>query len=431
MKRHILNLLFSLAVMAALSLPLVSHAETFAIINAKVYTLGPQGTLESGTVLIDDGRIRAVGKNVTVPQGATVIDAGGNAVTPGIFESLSYLGLVEVGQVSQTNDNAVKDSYGPAFPVADAFNPRSTLIPINRIEGVTRALVTPRAREGSQLIAGQAAVMHLGDGDANLVERKAAMVVFLGDRGSALAGGSRAAALLRLREAFEDARDFEQNREGFDEGRRRAYALSRLDLEALADVVNGKIPLIAHAQRVSDIETLLAFAREEKIRLVIAGAAEGWMIADQISAARVPVILDPMANLPGSFETLNARLENAARLYEAGVLIAFAEGDSHNARNLKQAAGNAVAYGLPWEQGLRAITVNPAMIFGQGDACCTLEAGKEADVVIWDGDPLEVTTFATQVFIRGEQVPMHSRQTLLRDRYLELDGDWPPAYRNP
>lgn len=420
-----------LALLALVAVPCSAASETFAIVNAKVHTLGEKGSIESGTVVIDGGRISAVGASVRVPAGATVIDAEGMVVTPGIFEPLSYLGLVEVGQVEQTNDNALVESYGPAFSVADAFNARSTLIPTNRIEGVTRALITPRAKDGGQLIAGQAAVVHLGSRGANVIERKAGVVVFLGDRGSALAGGSRAAALTRLRESLEDARDLAQNREGFDEGRRRDYALSRPDLEALADVADGRLPLIAHAQRVSDIEALLAFARDENIRLVIAGAAEGWMIADRIAAAKIPVIVDPMVNLPRSFETLNARLDNAARLHEAGVLIAFAEGNSHNARNLTQAAGNAVSYGLPWEHGLRAITVNPAAIFGQSGMCCTLEAGKEADVVIWDGDPLEVTTFATQVFIRGEQIPMHSRQTLLRDRYLELDGEWPPAYRKP
>ena len=155
------------------------------------------------------------------------------------------------------------------------------------------------------------------------------------------------------------------------------------------------------------------------------------MVAEALAAAKIPVILDPLLNLPGNFETLGATLESAARLHAAGVMIAFATSDSHNARNLKQAAGNAVAHGLPWEVALAALTVNGASIYDHGHSYGKLEAGMDADVVVWDGDPLEVTTFADHVFIRGEPVVMQSRQTLLRDRYLELDGALPPAYRHP
>ncbi len=416
---------------ACLFVTRVAIAETFAITNTTVHTLGQPGSLENATIVIKDGRISAVGKNVSVPGGAEVLDARGMVVTPGIFDPISYLGIVEISGVEESVDDALNNSYGPAFSVADAVNPRSTLIAINRIEGVTRAFVVPDAAEGGNVIVGQAAIIHLGGVDEYLIERQAGMIAFLGEAGSGIAGGSRAGAMLRLREALQDAKDFKANRDSFDAGQRRAYALSRLDLEAMQPVIEGKMPLIAYASRVSDIEALLSLADDAGIRLVIVGGAEAWMIADKIAAAEVPVIINPLANLPGSFESINARLENAASLHRAGVQIAFAIGDSHNARNLTQSAGVAVAYGLPWEAGLRAITVNPAKIFGQESNCCTIEVGKEADIVVWDGDPLEVTTFATQVFIRGVKMSMESRQTLLRDRYLELETELPPAYHLP
>lgn len=421
---------FATSLISALLLsPVTSAAETYAITDATVHTLGQQGTLQGATVLIENGKISAVGKSVSVPAGAEIINAAGQFVTPGIFDPLSSLGIVEIGGVEQSVDDELSNSYGPAFSIADAVNPRSTLIPINRIEGVTRAFVVPDSGEGGNVIAGQAAIIHLGSTNDFLVRREAGMIAFLGETGSGIAGGSRAGAILKLREALQDASDFSDNRESFDAGQRRAYSLSRLDLEALQAVISGDMPLLAYVHRASDIEALLRLKRDFNLSVVIVGGAEAWMVADKIATAKAPVILDPLNNLPRRFESVNSTLENAARLEKAGVQIAFSVGSSHNARNLTQSAGVAVAYGLPWESGLRAITVNPAAIFGQSESCCTIETGKEADVVIWDGDPLEVTTFATQVFIRGEKISMHSRQTLLRDRYLNLDTELPHAYQ--
>lgn len=425
---RIQNLVMRVAVAAWVMIPALSFAETYAITNATVHTLGEAGTLRNAMVVIEDGKVTAVGTNVSVPARAEFLDATGKIVTPGIFDPVSSLGIIEIGGVEQSVDDTLGNSYGPAFSIADAVNPRSTLIPINRIEGVTRAFVVPDAGEGGNVLAGQAAVIHLGGVTDFLVERDAGMIAFLGESGSGIAGGSRAGALLKLREALQDAQDFKDNRDNYDAGQRRSYSLSRLDLEALQAVIDGDMPLLAHVQQVSDIEALLRLKDEFDLSVVIVGGAEAWIIADQIATAGVPVILNPLANLPGRFESINSTLENAARLEKAGVQIAFAIGTSHNARNLTQSAGVAVAYGLPWEAGLRAITVNPAMIYGQSESCCTIEVGKEADVVIWDGDPLEVTTFASQVFIRGEKISMQSRQTLLRDRYMNLDAELPPAY---
>jgi imidazolonepropionase-like amidohydrolase len=259
------------------------------------------------------------------------------------------------------------------------------------------------------------------------------MHVVLGEEGAELAGGSRAAAFLLLREALQDARDYAAHREAFARGERREYALSRLDLEALVPVVEGELPLLVAADRASDLLAAVRLADEEGLRLVLAGAAEAWMVADALAAAGVPVLLAPLGNLPSSFEALGATLANAARLHAAGVPVAFMSGDSHNARNLRQDAGNAVAWGLPWDAALAGMTTVPARIWGLEGTYGRLEPGYEADVVVWDGDPLEVTTYPERVFIRGEEMSPVTRQTRLRDRYLELpaEGERPPAYRRP
>jgi imidazolonepropionase-like amidohydrolase len=426
MKRLTRKTLFLLA--ALISLPVA--AETVAITGARVVTLGPAGTIDGATVVIRDGKIAAVGRDVAVPNGARRIDATGKIVTPGLMDSLGQLGVVEVNAVEGTQDVATEDDrITAAFNVADAINPRSMLIPVNRIEGLTRAVVAPRA--GSSLIAGQAVVIHLGGPGDYLVKSPVAMFGVLGERGRRFGGGSRAATLLRLRELLQDARDFNENQRSYERGERRDYVLSRLDLEALQPVIRGELPLVLTVNRASDIQTILRIAKEEKLKIILAGANEAWQVAEEIAAAKVPVLINPMENLPGSFESTGATLENAARLHKAGVTFAFMTGDAHNARNIRQHAGIAVANGLPWDAALAAMTAVPARLWGLSDRYGTLEPGKDADVVIWDGDPLEVTTFADAVFIRGQEIPMKSRHTELRDRYKDLKTPLPPAYQKP
>ncbi len=394
--------------------PLV--AETVAIMGGTIQTMGPAGALENGTVLIIDGKIAAVGVGEPIPPDARRIDARGKVVTPGLFNSLTRLGIVEVSAAEGTGDGEVKnDRITAAFDVADAINPRSTLIAVNRIEGLTRAVVAPQP--GNSLIAGQGAVIHLGLATDLLVRARVAMFAALGEQGAELAGGARGAAMLRLREALQDAADFAAHRQEFASGARRDYSLSRLDLEALAPVARGELPLVVTVHRASDILAVLRLARELGLRLILAGVTEGWEVAREIAAAGVPVLVEPLDNLPESFEQLGATLANAARLRAAGVRVAFMTGDAHNARNVRQSAGNAVANGMSWHDALAAMTTVPAAIWGIADRYGSIEPGKEADLVIWDGDPLEVTTFADAVFIRGEEIPMESRQTLLRDRY--------------
>ena len=413
-------------------LSLAARAEVVALTGATVHTMGSAGTIENGTVVIENGRIRAVGKDVAVPSGARRIDARGKVVTPGLFDSMSRIGLVEVSAVEGSNDAGVDgDRYTAAFNVADGLNPRSTLIPIQRtLGGLTRTLVMPS--NGDTLIGGQGALIHLGTEQGDyLLRSPAAMLAVLGEGGAQRVGGARGAAMLRLREVIQDALDYAKNRTAFESGDRRAYSLSRLDLEALQPVVRGEMPLVVGVERASDIEALLRLAKEYRLKLVLADAVEAWMVADQIAAAKVPVLVNVLNNLPASFERLGATLENAARLQKAGVTFAFMTGDAHTAYNLRQAAGNAVAYGLPWDDALAAMTSVPAHIWGISNRYGTLEPGKEADLVIWDGDPLEVTSFPTAVFIRGREVPMNSRQLELRDRYKDLQGPMPPVYRKP
>ncbi len=431
MKRSLLCL--STVALLGMLCPAAGRAETVAITGGKVVTLGAAGTIEGGTVLIVDGKVGAVGSNVAIPAGARRIDATGKVVTPGLLDSMTRLGLVEVGAVEGTRDATTRrDEFTAAFDVADAINPRSILIPVNRVEGLTRAIVAPGP--GTSLLAGQGAAIHLGyiKGPSDiLVTPRIAMFAVLGEAGQGFGGGSRAGALMRLREALADARDYATNRKDYDSGSRREYSLSRLDMEALQPVVKGEMPLVlGGVNRATDIESALRFAKEEKLKVILAGCTEAWIVADQIAAAKVPILINPQEDLPGSFETAGATLENAARLHKAGVTFAFLTGDAHNSRNIRQNAGIAVANGLPWDVSLAAMTSIPAKIWGLSDRYGTLETGKDADVVVWDGDPLEVTSFPTAVFIRGVQMPADNRQLELRDRYKDVGGATPPAYRN-
>ena len=415
-----------------------AHAETTAIVGATVHTVGPGGTIDNATIIIDDGRIVAVGDNVKVPDGATVIDASGKIVTPGLFTPIGSLGLVEVGFSAGPDDSGqIGDQFTASFDVADAFNRRSTLIAINRIEGVTRALIAPSpvgmddSGNISHVFSGLASVVNLGDDMASVDRRGAAMVVNLGERGVDYAGGSRAAVLLIVRQALDEARDYRDHGDAHERGQHSDYNYSVADLEALQGVLSGDVPLLAYVDRAADIEELISLGHEYGVRAIIVGGAEAWMLADHLTAANIPVILAPTANLPSSFDSLNASLKSAAILAHAGVKIAFADGQiTHNPRNITQWAGIATAEGLPWDDALRAITLSPAEIYGVADQVGSIEAGKDADIVIWPGDPLELTSYAEQVFIKGESVDMVSRQTLLRDRYLDTDDKRPPAYRN-
>jgi len=406
-------LMFTAAIPAA--------AETVAITGGRVVTMGAAGEIARGTVIVRDGRIVAVGADVAVPPGARIIDAAGRIVTPGLVASGTALGLVEVRSVESTDDRGTRKSdISAAFDAGYGLNPDSLLLPVARLGGITSAIATPAYDDAAGrelLFAGQAAAVSLG-GAPMLMKRGVAMVLEMGDAGAERAGGARAAELVALQAIFAEVRDFAHRRAAYDRGETRDYTLSRMDLEALIPVVEGRMPLLVTVNRAADIRDVLAMAREEKVKIILEGAGEGWRVAREIAAAKVPVLVTPIENNPVSFEMLGATLGNARRLAAAGVTIAIQGNGNHREREMRYNAGNAVANGLPWQTALAAVTINPARIFGLADRVGSLEAGKAGDVVIWDGDPLETVARPVAVLIGGVEQAMTSRATELRDRYL-------------
>jgi imidazolonepropionase-like amidohydrolase len=424
--------------LAALLFAGASPGQSIAITGATVHTAGPAGTIENATILITDGKVTAVGAGIAAPAGSREISAAGKIITPGLITPFGQIGLVEVNAVEGTVDYIQRgDQFSASFDPADAYNPRSSLIATNRIEGITHAVIAPLPQEPdefgnqSRVLSGLASVVRLSDSDF-IVERGAAFVANLGETGSGVAAGSRSAALMILRAAFDDARDYARNVQAYEQGSRRQYSVSRNDLVALQALLDGSRPFLVRVHRASDISTAIRLAAEYDLDLIVLGGTEAWMVADELSAADASVVLDSLASLPANFEQLNARLDAPSILSQAGVRFAIG-GDganqNHNARNITQSAGIAVANGLPWDEALRAITLAPAEIYGVADRIGSLEAGKRADLVIWNDDPLELKSFPEQVYIGGEAVPMQSRQTLLRDRYLKTGSEKPPAFR--
>ncbi|MGY4395748.1 imidazolonepropionase-like amidohydrolase [Sphingomonas sp. UYAg733] len=410
-----------LTAIAALGIAAPAAAETVAITGGRVVTMGPQGELARGTVVVRDGRIVSVGADTPVPAGARIIDATGRIVTPGLVASGTALGLIEVRFVAASDDRGSHNSeISAAFDAGYGLNPDTMLIPVARLGGITSAIATPvydDAPNRELLFAGQAAAVSLG-GAPMLRKRGVAMILEMGDGGAERAGGARAGELVALHAVFGEVRDFLARRAAYDRGETRAYSLSHADLEALVPVVEGRMPLLVSVNRASDIRDALAMAHEERVKIILEGASEGWRVARDIAAAKVPVLITPIENSPASFELLGATLGNARRLAEAGVTIAIQGNGNHREREMRYNAGNAVANGLPWQAGLAAVTINPARIFGLADRIGSLEPGKDGDVVIWDGDPLETTARPVAVLIGGVDQPMTSRPTQLRDRYL-------------
>ena len=394
-----------------------AQTEDLLIKNARI--VGSAGIAERATdILIAGERIIRIGDDIDGGE-ARVIDAAGRPVSAGLFNADSQIGVLEVGSVDATADGATDNpDIQASLRIVEAFNPASVLVPYNRSLGLTHTLIQPDARAG--LFAGIASVVRLS-GERAVSLREAAMVVALGDAGAERAGGSRAAALAMLRAAIEDTRDYADNRSAFNAGERRDYALSRHDLAALIPVIEGRLPLLVRVERAADIEQVLDFARRQRLNLILSGVSEGWRVAEQISAAGAPVILDPIRNLPSSYETLGARLDNAKLLHEAGVTLMFTGmgwQNTHNGHLVRQSAGNAVANGLPYGAAIDALTRNPATVFklsGYG----AIKTGHNATLVIWSGDPLEVMSNPRHVLIDGREFALTSRATRLRDRYWQ------------
>jgi imidazolonepropionase-like amidohydrolase len=422
MRSLIFRIIISVAVVFAITSP--GAAQTIAITGGKVYPVsGPP--IEGGTVLIVNGKIAAVGANVAIPAGAQRIDATGKIVTPGFVNSSTQLGVQEVSQVRDTRDMSAtgKDNIAAAFTVWDGLNPNSVMMAPARKEGITSFIVMP----AGGLVAGQAALLDVVPGTTTdmIIRAPVAMIAEVGDASQA-GVNSRGELIVKLRELLEDTRFFQTHRDAFDRAQTRPFAASRLDLQAMIPVIQGKLPLVVFVDRASDIDAAMRIAREFNVKLMIGSGAEGWMMADRLAAARVPVLTGAMNNIPGGFAALGQRQENAALLRKAGVQVALVgnagggDEEGFNVRNLKQEAGNAVAYGMTWDDALRAVTLTPAELFGVADRVGSLQAGREGNVVVWSGDPFEFTTRAEHVFVRGHEYSDKTRQDLLMERYRNL-----------
>ncbi|HEX5577066.1 MAG TPA: amidohydrolase family protein [Gemmatimonadaceae bacterium] len=416
---------------ALVSVAATASAQTIAITGAKVYPVS-SAPIENGTVLIRDGKIVAVGANVTVPADARRIDAAGKWVTPGFVNSVTQLGVSEVGQVTDTRDDRARgrDNVAAAFTVWEGLNSQSVLIAPARREGVTNVAVVP---SGNHLVSGQAAMLNLVDGMPSdmVIRAPIAMVAQVQSPGGA-GVGARGELIVRLRELIEDTRAFARNRAAFERAETRDFSASRLDLIAMIPVVEGRLPLLVVADKATDIDAALRIARENNIRIMIGSGAEAWMVADRLAAAKVPVLTGAMNNIPGGFTTLGQMQENSAMLRRAGVQVVLignggADTETFNVRNIKQEAGNAIAYGMTWDDALRAVTLTPAEVFGVSDRIGSLQVGRDANVVIWNGDPFEFSTLPEHVFVRGREYTEMDRQELLTERYKTL----PPSKAVP
>lgn len=449
--RRLISLLASAAVLAAAP---ASAQQLTAITGGRVLT--GTSVIENGTVVIQNGRVVSVGTGAA-PSGARVIDARGKVVTPGLVVVDAGLGASEVTSVGGSDDlSNSANSISASFDVSYGLDPWSFTLPVARLGGITRAVVVPSHGGGGGghahhqddsdfagvgsgglqspgLFAGQASVIHLAAGTDILVQSRVAMVAPFGEAGAGIAGGARGAQFVQFKESLAEVRLYARNRAAYDRAGLRDLSLSRADLEALIPVANGDMPLIVTVRRAADILQVLRLADEEGIDLILDGVDEGWLVAPQIAAAGVPVLLNPIDNLPGSLETRASRMENAAALNAAGVVIAIKGNGVHRAREARFNAGNAVSHGLPFEAAIAALTVNPARIFGMGGQFGELRAGAAADVVVWDGDPLEPLSSVTAQFINGQEQDLTSRQILLRDRYRNGGrpaGGMPVAYGN-
>ena len=416
-------------------------AQTIAITGGTVAIGDGSAPIPNGTVVIRDGRVVAVGAGVAVPAGATAVDARGKWVAAGMVAGFSNLGLVDANGVEESNDERARNSpFHAAIDVSVAINPQANPITNERAGGITRAIVSPDT--AGSIFAGQGAVIDLGSDAQPVTKARAFQLVELGESGARSAGGSRPAAYAALKDMFAQAQDFRRSPGSFD-GRSKESLLTRSDAEALLKVLDGAQPLVVHVERASDILQVLSLVRDyPKVKLVLLGATEGWMVAREIAAARVPVIAAALADLPSSFEALAATESNVGRLTAAGVPTAISTVGANTAPGehvLKQYAGNLVAItrvpgatGLDWGRAFATVTSLPAAALGMDGEIGSLRAGRRADVVIWDGDPLELSSAPVAVWIDGRQESLQSRQRLLRDRYLKpTEGALPKAYERP
>ena len=401
---------------ALLVMTTAASAQDLLVRGATVATASARGNVEDADVLVQGGIIRAVGRGLSTPAGVPVVEAKGRMLTPALFGGITEIGIEEVSGESSTVDSALKigeQPLRPEFDVTLAYNPASVLIPVARLDGI--GFTALGAATGGGFVAGQGGVVRF-DGSADPIGPRA-LFLRLGAAASELTGQSRAAQWMLLQQMVDEAR-------GQVAADSPHALLTPAGRRTLARYLSGRGRIVVEVDRAADIRQLLRWAARERVKIAVAGGAEAWQLAPELAAAKVPVFVDALGNLPTTFDQIGATLENAARLQRAGVPVAFAQRDdaSHNARKMRQLAGNAVANGLPWADGLAGLTRVPAEVLGVADQIGSIEPGKRADLVLWEGDPLDVAHYAEQVWLGGRAMPMRSRQTELRDRYLQRNA---------
>ncbi len=408
-------------------------AQTVAITGGKVVIGDGSDPIDGATVLVQNGKVIAVGRDVVVPAGVRKVDASGKWVTPGLVVAITDLGLVDVEAVGDSNDSgADKSPFSASLDISQAINPDAQHIKVSRAGGVTRAAVAPL--DTDTIFGGQGAVIDLGADPNPVMVPRAFQYVELGETGARRAGGSRVATWAQLHNSLGEARELSLAPAG---SRRDDVLLNRRDAVALIPVVTGKQPLYVHVERAADIRMVLKLRQEfPLLKLVIVGATEGWMVAPELAQAGVPVLATPLNDLPASFEQLGATQSNVGRMKVGGVKVSLGA-FFDQPRYAPQYAGNMVALskvpgasGLTWNQAFASISSGPAEAMGLADKIGSLRPGRMGDVVIWDGDPLEVTSGVTMVFIDGVEQPLKDHQTRLRDRYKgsPSEGALPKAY---
>jgi imidazolonepropionase-like amidohydrolase len=393
-----------------------ASARVIAITGATAWTMTQHLPIEDATIIVDNGRIVSVEPHGAVPAGAQRIAAERRIVTPALLDAATQIGLGEVGNVDEEHRGTVSSGpLGASFTVAYGFDEEDQAVRQARADGVAWAMVYP-SQSASAPFDGIAALVRLGPATADVATAKAAMLVTIRGSAASRTGGSTAAAWQLLRNALDEARAYRPSTSPRDQ------LLNRVDIEALQPVAAGRLPLVIDCDRLADVRQAISLARDYALKVVILGGAEAWAAAPELAAARIPVIVDPMSTLPDSYDRLGARPDNATLLASAGVPIAFSVSAQGIYRSwdagpsMREGAGLAVANGLPYATALAAITSSAAQILNVAGAGM-LAPGAQADLVIWDGDPLEPSSAPVTVMIGGALVSPVTRQTLLRDRY--------------
>ena len=415
-----------MVLLGSLLLGSTSQAASLLITNGLVFT-GDDTPPNQLDILIEDGLIEAVASDLSTAEADQVIDAAGRPVTPALFAGITAAGLSEIGMVYEATDSRLNELYTglmhPEFDVRKAYNPLSSVVPVTRIEGYGYTLLA--AAFGDRTMSGQGSLVRF-DGGFDSFEGKTVLFVNVDGYSGNKVGGSRAAHWMLLETAFSSLTTQQGN--GLWLTHNEHPLINQTGRAILKNARESGI-FVFRANRASDILQALAFSQQHNLNTVISGGQEAWIVREELVASGTPVVINALDNLPGSFDGLGARLDNAALLHEAGITLLFTSGETHNARKLRQVAGNAVANGLPYEVAIAAMTSLPAEIFGGKPRM--IAPGFRADVVIWSSDPLDVSSAADQVIIDGKLDPMTSRQTELLQRYLPTEAGLGRAYINP